>query len=197
MTIKISSAQLQERFEKLKAGGDLTVHMKSGRFLSRFAKPSELILTIVAGKLETIHVGQLGDVVVQNIQIGSSAERYVMEAKAFNKRYEKTGNVFDLDGCLWSEVEAIGIIEAIKVIYPVSYWTDTGDKGFIISAPWGEDMLVQTGDWIARPVLADLSVPDPADIYRIEGNTFDQTYAPFEGEAAQRRLARFNAQRPS
>ena len=169
--------------------------MKSGRFLAREAQPGELILTVVAGKLETIKRAETGEIVIQNIMLNSSAERYVVDGKKFPSRYEATGEVFILEGVSWGEYLAKGIIEAIQVTETTAWhdastaWMEThSDEPFAIIAPWGEEMVVQEGDWIARPILADLSVPTLSDIYRIEATTFKQTYAPFTSEDAARRL---------
>ena len=194
----ITSVQLRQKFDDLKSRGELSVHMKSGRFLSRWTIKGELVLTVVAGKLETIHVAKMNDVILQNIMIGSSAERYVIDFEVFDKRYERTGKTFDLEGKEWEEVEAAGIAEGVEVS-SIYFWTESmkSDMLFTIPAPWagGEDMLVTHGDWILRPVLADLSVPNPNDIYRVDRKTFKQTYAPFIGEAAQKLLERLQASR--
>ena len=184
----LTKQELVSRFNQLKADGYCSFHFKSGRYLARPVIEGELIMTIVAGKLETLHVGKGGDIVLQNIMVGSSAERYIIEPKPYSKRYEPTGDTFKLDGYEWAEVEAKGIAEGVKVENGV--WNPY--PTFAIPAPWagGEDMLVNVGDWILRPILADLSVPDENDVYRVEQDTFKKTYEAYTPEIQQQRMAR-------
>jgi hypothetical protein len=135
---------------------------KSGIFLWRIPEESETILTIVAGKLETIKKATPHlDVIIRNIQIGSSAETYIIDKENFKKRYVTGYEFFWIDGKKWFKAEANGEVMAF------CYHGET--IGFV--APWGEKMLCEDGDFIAQPIGGS-----PDDIYRIEKQTFNQTY---------------------
>jgi hypothetical protein len=134
---------------------------KRGRFLYRPATKGETILTIVVGKLETLKKAQENEIVLRNIEIGSSAETYCIEKKIFDKRYDITEEQHLIDNQLWIVCVAKGQIETFCYIGPTLRFM----------APWNEQMICQEGDWIARPLGGD-----KFDIYRIEKDTFAQTY---------------------
>ncbi len=67
--VLLSKKQLRALFES----NEKVPYKKLGRFLSRCAVPGETILSIVDGKLETMKIAPFGDVVLRNIQLGSSA----------------------------------------------------------------------------------------------------------------------------
>jgi hypothetical protein len=142
-----------------------TTHFKKrGRYLMRPAIIGETILTIVVGKLETMITVSEDSVVLRNILIGSSAETYVIKRDAFDKRYEiEEGKNYTIDGVFWNVAHAKGEIDAFMY---------TGDPIKFV-ASWGEEMLCEEGDYIARPKGST-----PNDIYRIEKQAFAQTYSP-------------------
>jgi hypothetical protein len=141
------------------------VYKKKGRFLFRKANPGETILTIVAGQLETIKTTVEGDIILRNIEIGSSAETYVISDVKFIERYSrpttKPEPYYIIDGIWWGEAYAKGSIEAFEY----------HGEDIVFEAPWGVDMMCVYGDYIARPVGGDID-----DIYRIERKTFEKTY---------------------
>lgn len=138
-------------------------YKKRGRFLAREAVIGESVLTIVAGKLETIkRVEDLGSYVLRNIEIGSSAEMYIVAKDTYLKRYDTVNEYHTIDKYSWQVVVAKGEIDAFE------YHGET--IKFI--APWNEEMLCEEGDYIARPVGGKAD-----DIYRIEKDTFSQTYS--------------------
>ena len=139
-------------------------YQKRGEFLWRLAKGGETVLTIVAGKLETIKTTGDDDVIIRNLTIGSSAELYIIGRSKFESRYEISPNTFCwIEGVLWNFATAKGKIESFCYRGPTIEFI----------APWGEKMLCEEGDYIARPLGGD----NPNDIYRIEKNTFDLTYS--------------------
>ena len=148
--------------------GRVRVHKKSGRFLARRAAAGEMVLTIVAGKLETLKTTENGDVVVRNIVPGSSAETYIIDVEKYEDRYKESGYFHRVDGETWREVYANGEIEAFE------YEGDT--IGFV--APWGEIMICEDGDFIGRTPGSGFD-----DIYRIERNAFMEAYGPPVGSA--------------
>ena len=137
-------------------------YRKRGTFIARPAEPGETILTIVAGKLETLAGAEWGDVVLMNVEVGSSVERYLIKAAMFDKRYERTGRTLSTDGHCWMVVSARGQVDAFRYDGPP----------IAFEAPWGEDMLLEAGDWLARPTDGAQD-----DIYRIERRAFEQTYS--------------------
>jgi hypothetical protein len=149
----------------LYASREVKTYQKRGTFLARYAEPDETILTIVAGKLETLAAAKWGDVVVMNIEIGSSVERYLVAKDMFEKRYELTERTITTDGHSWMLVNAKGRVRA---------WQYEGPS-VTFEAPWGESMLLEEGDWIASPVGGE-----PDDIYRIEREAFAGTYRLLE-----------------
>ena len=160
-------------------------YQKRGRFLFRLATAPETVLTIVSGKLETIKTAVVGDIVLRNIEIGSFAETYIVSEDTFKKRYDVVvepcfvhdksfterynpaqRKVYWIDNIRWCEAKAKGQIDAFRY---------ERDDPFEFMAPWNELMLCEKGDYIARPIGGDEN-----DIYRIEKNTFQQTYTLIE-----------------
>jgi len=141
-------------------------YKKRGLILFRHADPQETVLTIVAGRLETINTAGEDEIVVRNIEIGSSAEIYIMKEAVFTKRYEMQKKTYSIDGRVWTEAVAKGVVEAF------CYHGDS----FEFIAPWDEMMLCEDGDCIARPEGSDQS-----DIYRIDKKTFAETYRKING----------------
>ena len=137
-------------------------YKKKGTFLVRSAEPGETVLTIVAGKLETMKTAGLDEVVLRNIEIGSSAETYIIPAETYYKRYSRViGQNYMIDNIDWDVAEAKG--KAIGFMYE--------GETITFKAPWDEDMICEKGDFIVTPVGGK-----PDDVYRIEKNTFAQTY---------------------
>jgi hypothetical protein len=155
--IELTKGQLLELFESKKR----MYFKKKGLFLYRLAIEGETILTIVIGKLETIKQAQSNEVVLRNIELGSSAETYIINRKIFDKRYDITDKKHIIDGQTWIVCVAKGQIETF------CYSGET----IKFMAPWNEQMICEQDDWIARPLGGD-----KLDIYRIEKNTFAQTY---------------------
>ena len=168
MLKQLTKEELKSLFSTL----DKKAYQKRGLFIYReacnsiansvFESIQESVLTIVAGKLETIKQANRGDIILRNIIIGSSAETYIVAPDVFEKRYEKTNTdeIF-MDGFIWSKAIAKGKINAAQYI----------GETIEFDAPWGEKMLCETGDWIANPIGGNED-----DIYRSEKDTFIQTY---------------------
>jgi len=146
-------------------------YKKRGRFLSRLAVQGETILTIVDGKLETLKVATKEDVILRNIEIGSSAETYIISKKKFEERYDDAFEHHTIDGQPWFVVIAKGEIEAFCFGHNIT-GTAALPEPIQFMAPWGEQMLCNPGDFLARPLPGD-----EFDIYRIEKKTFDLTYS--------------------
>jgi hypothetical protein len=87
-------------------------YKKRGRFLFRSAVQNETILTIVDGKLETLLKTKNDEIILRNIELGSSAETYVIAKDLFEKRYVITEENHIIDNQNWTVVLAKGEIEA-------------------------------------------------------------------------------------
>jgi hypothetical protein len=125
-------------------------YKKRGRFLCRPAEDGETVLTIVVGKLETLKKAKRSDVIIRNIEIGSSAETYIIDDPVFRKRYDVVDEKHIIDRQEWTVCLAKGKIEAS--LY-------AGETVQFV-APWNENMICEAGDFIARPLGGD-----PKDIY--------------------------------
>lgn len=140
---------------------------KYGKFIYRSADLGETILTIVSGKLETIKTAGINEIVIRNIEIGSSAETYIISWKKFCERYNpELQQNYIIEGLTWHVANAKGIIEAFE--YNNENWFS---EPITFMAPWNEEMILTLGDWLARTKDGDKN-----DIYRIEKETFHKTY---------------------
>lgn len=146
------------------------LYRKKGKYLFRPAREGETILTIVSGRLETFIKATKNDVIMRNIEIGSSAETYIISESMFNSRYEVVQEYTEknvmpvrhyIDQQEWVEVVAKGRCEALEY---------RGDR-ITFMAPWNVEMECFEGDYLARPVPGAVD-----DIYRIERDTFFLTY---------------------
>lgn len=157
----LSKIEIQELFETHQTKGNVFHYKKSGDFIWRHGIHGETVLTIIAGKLETIKTVEVDSIVLRNIEIGCTAETYIVNAEKFNKRYDLNGKTYKIDGILWIGATAKGEINAFE------YFGET----IKFTAPWGEEMLCEEGDYIANPIGGPVD-----DIYRIEKETFYKTY---------------------
>lgn len=137
---------------------------KRGTFLYRTATVGETVLTLCTGRLETFSIiNESTDVVLKNFEIGSWAEEYVISRKKFEERYDRVEGQHVISGVVWLRCVAKGQVEAFQ------YQGET----ITFMAPWGEQMLCNPGDYMARPLGGAVN-----DIYRIEQETFLKTYSP-------------------
>lgn len=142
-------------------------YQKRGRFLFRRADPGETVLTIVSGRLETMKTAGDSDIVLRNIEIGSSAECYIISKEKFDERYRLADmRTVTIDGKHWDVADAKGQVDAAEY---------AGDEEIHFTAPWGEPMVLSNGDFLARPVNGS-----EEDIYRIERSTFEMTYSEIQ-----------------
>jgi len=148
-----------ELFNRINAGG---VYQKQGVMLARPAQPGETVITVVAGRIETLKPTFAGDWVIQNIMINSSAERYPISGEKFVNRYDRSDEVLMVEGQTWFKVSAKGQIIG-------GFYTGPTVK---FEAPWGEDMILEEGDFLGTPYPNK----DPNDIYRVARMEFFQTY---------------------
>jgi hypothetical protein len=76
-------------------------YKKRGRFIFREGIIGETVLTIVAGKLETMKTISEPSKVLRNIEVGSSAETYIISVETFTKRYDELRQSYLIDGITW------------------------------------------------------------------------------------------------
>lgn len=148
-------------------------YVKRGKFLFRDAIPDETVLTVVSGKLETLKKAVSGEIVLRNIELGSSAETYIVEKKIFDKRYLITEESHTIDNQKWTVAVAKGEIEAFCYCGDITFHIGEDEQSIEFQATWGEMMICNLGDYIARP----LGGSNENDIYRIEKDTFAMTYS--------------------
>jgi hypothetical protein len=153
----ISQQQMIEKFMPLiKAYGD--VYHKQGGVMARQAQPGEVIQTTTKDGLETTNTAGEGDFIVRN----PTGEQYIIKSDVMAKRYEQEGPAQQQG---WTKFKAKGQVRAIQ------YNPQSLDMPAQIEfqAPWGESMVLKTGDMIATP--------DGSEIYRIARAEFEKTYA--------------------
>lgn len=162
----LSKQEIQQIFQNALDTGKVSRYKKVGKVICRPVIPGETVITIVSGKVETLLKVTDDSIVIKNIEPGSSAEQYVISNAKFNSRYEFCKKAHNIDGSRWEEAIPTGECDALV-------WQE-GECSFL--APWGEQMHIENGDYLASPPLI---VPGEIreDIYRIEKNEFYRTYA--------------------
>lgn len=141
---------------------DGDVYQKSGNMIARSAKAGEYVITINAGKVETTNIASPDDMIIKNVTVGSSAEEYLVSATKLSQRYNVTEKIVSYRNHDWKVVEPTGKING-------NFYTGPAVK---FTAPWNEDMLLESGDFLGRPYPSD----GYGDIYRIARSDFDATY---------------------
>jgi hypothetical protein len=171
MTKKMTNKEIIDLFQEQVNKGNVSHYKKNAKVLWRKPLPGETIITTCGGKVETIRTILPGEdyslIVVMNIQVGTSAERYVIDKEKFYSRYILCDRSYSVDGHRWELARGKGEVDGF--CYP-------GDIPFAFVAPWGEDMLLCKGDMLVRTIGSE------DDIYRIARNEFDMTYDILEGE---------------
>lgn len=142
-----------EYFEKAKEAGKLIKYTKFGKFKVYPTVPGMVVETIIDGQVETKNTAKIGDVLL----VGASNERYLLSKAKLKERYTRKAVHSRYD--IW---EATGTCFAVKY---------KGKGSFTFKAPWGEDMLCNSGDYICSPTNDNSN-----DVYRIEEKTFAKTY---------------------
>lgn len=133
-------------------------YKKFGEISARPAVVGEHVVTIIKGEKETENTAKEGDFVVT----GVLGEQYIISGEKLKARYKKTSRK-DADG--------ISIYIAVGKCYAAEYKGET----FSFKAPWGEDMIVNKGDYIVTPNLLYGKI-NVYDVYRIEREAFFATY---------------------
>lgn len=145
---------VRKMFRDAQAKGEVDFFVKKGVVKAREVKSSETVETFIGTEKETVNTAKPGDFIV----CGERGERYVVTGEKFKERYE----VVD---------DTEGIYKAIGSCYAFKIGNDV--KSFTFTAPWGEEMICNPGDYIAT---TDVNDPDLKDVYRIERSVFIVTY---------------------
>jgi hypothetical protein len=154
---KKTKKEVQSLFKHADKDGEVDLYNKFGNVDARPAEEGEKITTILEGEKETDNVAKKGDMIVKSQ--GKNKEQYIISLKKLKERYKKLKGTPDADG--FEEYVATGTTFGFRY---------SGDS-FKFEAPWGEDMLVNEGDFLCSPSKYDLS-----DLYRIEKGAFKETY---------------------
>mmetsp|Transcript_981 Transcript_981/g.2492 ORF Transcript_981/g.2492 Transcript_981/m.2492 type:complete len:199 (+) Transcript_981:60-656(+) len=162
----LSQAQMLKEFGHLLE--QALLYHKTAYVLARPATPGESVETIVDGKVETRNTAKEGDMIVLNVN--ADGERYIAKRETFAKKYEDAGGEADEEGM--KRYNPKGVIRAVEV--SDTEMAKIPAHSFV--AAWGEEMIVEVGDFLALPH------PDGGEIYRIEKNAFGKTYAPMHKE---------------
>lgn len=128
------------------------LYKKFGAVMARLAKAGEEVLTIIEGQLETKNTAKENDVVVK----GLKGEEYIIRHDKFKARYTVNTPVTDI----FTSYEPNATCIAFQY---------TGES-LLFTAPWNEDMIVNSGDFLAT---LDEQV---SEVYRIEKDAFYKTY---------------------
>ena len=111
---------------------------------------SKVVITVLPDGKETKNVANIGDIIVS----GVSGEKYVIRAEKFSRLY--VGKI--------GETVTPEQSERTVARY-------TGAKTLTFTAPWGENMILKTGDYVVRE-------SDGSSFYRIAKAEFEKTYEP-------------------
>lgn len=141
------------------------LYRKVTEVAAREAIPSEMIITVVNGTIETVNTvpddGQ-SYIVVRNIAVGTSNESYFMNASKFADRYTHTGKRVSIDGVAWFIAAPKGKVLAVQYTGP----------GFEYPRHTGAVMRIADGDFLC------VAESDPLDkIFTIDQAVFAKTYA--------------------
>ena len=155
-TASVTLGEMVEMFKEAEDRGQDTRWRKNAVVMARLAVPGELVVTVIDGVEETRRTAGSDDVVVK----GPKGEEYATEGAKFRSRYETPDGM----GPDWRKAVATG-----------SCWAyEHAGAPYSFVAPWGEKMIVESGDRVAMPDKSN-----PKDLYRIEKGAFELTYVPF------------------
>lgn len=150
-----AAAEIAVKFENALRAGKVRLYRKSADVDIRPAVPDELIETVIEGERETVNTAKPGDYVVR----GPKGEQYIISAEILADRYGPPLTAAQDDG--YRQYPAKGGLYAFRY----------EGEPFKFVAPWGEDMIVNPGDYIGTNVLGS------NEFYRVEKDAFAVTYA--------------------
>lgn len=154
---RYSAEQIQEVMAAAITVGATKRYKKHHKVLARIATFGEVVETVINGELETRQTVQ-GDysVVIKNITT-ESQEEYAIAFDKFLSRYDVGDQGLTPN---WQEYLPTGEVDAYE-------WQN---ESAVFTAPWGEDMIIHKGDYLA-------CIPGSVtDVYRIARDEFLHTY---------------------
>lgn len=174
-----TQTEINDRFFGLMKKG--TVFKKNTIAYGRKAVKGEEVRTVVKGKVETINT--VKDDTSWVMCEYMNGERYILSDADFKKAYNPHGKELDsntiniffyhsLKNEGFKEYRSINKITVRRIFDDDMDWfRDLSNENEVhFMAPWGEPMLIEEGDVIAMPVN------EPGKYYRIDYNTFKETY---------------------
>ena len=145
---------IADRFDEALRANKVRHYRKRQNVPIRPAVPGEVIETVIEGQRETVNTAKAGDYVVR----GAKGENYIITAQILADRYGPPISGPRADG--YYEYPAKGNCYAFRY----------EGEPFKFVAPWGEDMLVNPGDYVATGEVGSNL------FYRIEQHAFAETY---------------------
>jgi hypothetical protein len=145
---------IAERFAEALRANNVRTYRKKQTVAIRPAVADEVVETVIDGERETVNIAKSGDYVVR----GAQGEQYIIDSQTRAERYGAPVGTPQPDG--YREYEARGSVHAFRY----------DGEPFKFVAPWGEDMIVNPGDYIGTPQIGS------DHFYRIEKNAFAESY---------------------
>ncbi|MEN0006245.1 MAG: hypothetical protein AAF798_18990 [Bacteroidota bacterium] len=137
-------------------------YRKQTNVLARRAAGKELVVTRPSSGEETRNYATRGDYIVTNLT--GAKEQYVVAKDKFEARYQLVQH--RANGL--AEYASKGQVMGIEVTAEIVALFSTGND-FNFEAPWGGNLIVKKGDFLAVPPTLD-------EIYRIAKVEFKETY---------------------
>ena len=146
--------KIEDQFNEALKGGKVRLYRKQGNVAIRPAAAGEVVETSIEGERETTNTAKAGDYVVR----GPKGEQYVITPEILAERYAAPVSGSGPQG--FREYPAKGTLHAFQYQGPPARF----------QAPWGEDMIVNPGDYIGTTHLGS------GHFHRVEKNVFAETY---------------------
>ena len=166
MAIPTQAAVLAAWRDRLMAG---PIYAKVARMHIRRVDEAGSLATVLQGKVETTNSYAAGDYIVH----GTEGERYVLTPATFEARYHTDTAVDTADPALAADGYRLYMPKGrvwAEQIADAAMLASTFPAGKFI-APWGNEMAMEVGDWVASPY------PAANQVYRIEKIAFANTYS--------------------
>jgi hypothetical protein len=149
------AADIAAKFEAALRTGKVRHYEKKGQAEIRPAVPGEVIATVIDGERETVNTAVEGDYVVRGVK----GELYIIKGETLAKRYGGPLTAPDKDG--FRRYPAKGDFYGFRY----------EGAPFKFVAPWKEDMIAKSGDYIGTNAMGS------NEYYRVEQSAFAATYA--------------------
>jgi hypothetical protein len=145
---------IADKFAQALKANKVRLYRKKTTAVIRPAVPGEVVETWLNGQRETVNTAKSGDHVVRGVK----GEQYLITSAILADRYGTPAGASDRQG--FRQYEAKGNCYAFRY----------DGEPFKFVAPWGEDMIVNPGDYIGATEIGS------DQIYRIEKAAFAETY---------------------